>query len=237
MPNFEIVHQDQDLLVIDKAPGITVFPENEDQTEETLIDQLITAFPYLKEAGMPPRYGIAHRLDKDTSGLLLVAKNSQFLEVLQKQFEDRQTIKKYLTLLQGKVTTKEGQINSLIGRCPSNRTKQCAFSPIGPDATKKGLRPAITDWKVVEIYDDFTLVEAYPKTGRKHQLRVHFSSIGHPIVGDQVYGFKDSKTIPGLSRQFLHAAYLKIKMANGQEKEFNSPLPPDLQNIILNLEK
>lgn len=237
MPNFEIVYQDSDLLVINKPAGITVFPENENQTEETLIDQLLVAFPYLKEAGMPPRYGIAHRLDKDTSGLLLVAKNSQFLEALQKQFEDRQTVKKYLTLLQGKVTTKEGEINSLIGRCPSHRTKQCAFSPIGPDASKKGLRPAVTDWKVVEVFDDFTLVEAYPKTGRKHQLRVHFSSIGHPIAGDQLYGFKDSKAITGLSRQFLHAQYLKIKMANGQDKEFNCPLPPDLQNIILNLKK
>lgn len=223
----KIIHEDEDLLVLEKPAGITVFPEKK-ANEKTLIDFLLEKYPLLKKVGQPPRYGIVHRLDKDTSGILLVAKNEKALKFFQKQFKERKVIKKYLALLHGKLKENFGKIETLIGRSPKNRQKQKVYLPFEPKA--KGKRKAITEYRVLERFQNYTLCEVIPKTGRKHQIRVHFSYLGHPIVGDKIYGFKDQKS--DLKRHFLHAFYLKIKMPNGKEKEFYSKMPKELKNFI-----
>lgn len=220
-----IIYEDDNLLVIDKPAGLIVFPEKP-TTEITLIDLILKERPELKNTNEPPRYGIAHRLDKDTSGILLVAKDKNTLDFLQKQFKSRQVSKKYTALVVGQIKTDEGIIDSLIGRSPKNRLKQKAY-PIF-ESESKGKRKAITKYRVLQRFKDYTMIEAEPLTGRKHQIRVHLEHINHPITGDKLYGFKNQPTPKGLTRQFLHASYIKIIMQDGRIKEFNSTLPEDL---------
>jgi len=231
---FKILYENDDLLVIEKPAGIIVFSEKE-TSEKTLIDYLLEKFPYLKNVGKPPRYGIVHRLDKDTSGILLVAKNENTLFYLQKQFKERKVIKKYLVLVVGVLKENQGRIETLIGRSPKNRQKQRIFLPFEPHSIRK--RKAITEYKVPQRFQNYTLVEAIPKTGRKHQIRAHFSYLGHPILGDKIYSFKNQPVPGGLKRHFLHASYLKIKLPNGKEKEFKSDLPEDLKEVLEILSK
>jgi 23S rRNA pseudouridine1911/1915/1917 synthase len=190
-------------------------------------------YPYLENAGEKPRYGIAHRLDKDTSGVLLVAKNNEAFELLQKQFKERAVEKKYLLLVAGHLENKEGIIDTLVGRSPGNRKKQATYLPHGPES--KGKRRAITSYKVLKKFGNYDLVEAKPKTGRKHQIRVHFAHINHPIAGDKIYSFKNQLCPEGLQRQFLHASYIKIKLPSGKIKELNSELPEDLKSALKNV--
>jgi len=249
----KIVYENDDVLVVDKPAGIIVFPEGKNKPvttnnwcedkEKTLIDLLLKDNPALKNAGERPRYGIVHRLDKDTSGILLVAKNNKSLIFFQKQFKDKRVEKKYIALAAGKVKAEQGLIETLIGRALKDRKKQKAYLPAEPGA--RGKRKAITEYKVIERFTqlnsckanltglkDYTLLEVFPKTGRKHQIRCHFSYLGHPIAGDKMYGFKNQPCPRELKRQFLHASYLKIKSPNGKEKEFKSKLPNDLKNIL-----
>lgn len=223
------IYEDNDLLVVDKPAGIIVFPEKE-TGEKTLIDLLLENVPDLKRVGEPRRYGIVHRLDKDTSGILLVAKNSESLFFLQKQFKTKKVIKKYIALVFGNLKQDQGVVETLIGRSPKNRKKQKVYFPFEPES--KGRRGAITKYKVLERFKDFTLVEVIPETGRKHQVRAHFAYLGHPIVGDKMYGFKNQILPAGLKRQFLHASYLKIRLPDGKEQEFKSNLPEDLKKIL-----
>lgn len=246
--DLKIIYEDNDLLVVDKPAGIIVFPEGK-ITEDTLIDILTEKYPELKNAGEMPRYGIVHRLDKDTSGILLVAKNNENLIFLQKQFKNRKVEKKYTALITGLIKDDRGTIHTLIGRSPQDPRKQKAYSLEETNKTDK--REAITEYRVLERFaaspkagephpkgrENYTLLEVKIKTGRKHQIRCHLSYIRHPIAGDKTYGFKDSPIPKDLNRQFLHAAYIKIKLPSGNIKEFNSELPSDLKNIINNLEK
>ena len=202
---FQIIYEDDDLLVIDKPAGMVV-------------------------DDIPRR---VHRLDKDTSGILLVAKNDKALEFFQKQFKERRIKKKYLCLVIGNLKNKEGEIKTLLGRSPKDRRKQKVFLPQEPGAL--GKREAITKYKVLERFKNYDLIEVEPKTGRKHQIRAHFSYLGHPIAGDKLYGFKNQPCPEGLNRQFLHASYLKIKLPDGQEREFKSDLPEDLKLCLINL--
>ena len=185
-----------------------------------------------------------HRLDKETSGILLIAKNDKALEFFQKQFKERKVKKKYLALVFGNLKQNLGVIKTLIGRSPRNRKKQKVYLPFEPKAV--GKRKAITEYKVLKRFQNYTgahkalcarytLVEVEPKTGRKHQIRTHFNYLGHPIVGDKVYGFKNQPKPKGLKRHFLHASYLKIKLPDGQEREFKSDLPEDLRKILESL--
>jgi 23S rRNA pseudouridine1911/1915/1917 synthase len=231
--DFNILYEDNDVLVIDKPSGLIVFPEGEITGEKTLIDYVLEKFPELKSVGEAPRYGIVHRLDKDTSGVLLVAKTAEALIFLQKQFKSREVEKKHIALATGKVKEEIGKLRTLIGRAKGDPRKQKAFPLDGPNV--KGLREAITEYKVLERFADYTLLEVQIKTGRKHQIRCHLAYLRNPVAGDKLYGFKDSPTPQGLERQFLHAGYLKITLPNGEQKEFNSELPQDLQKIINNL--
>jgi len=242
MENLKVIFEDRDLLVIDKPANLIVIPEGEIGKEKTLIDLLIEEYPGLKNTGNSPRYGIIHRLDKDTSGIILVAKNNDALIFFQKEFakisentgkNEKNVIKKYLALVIGEIKENEGFIDTLIGRSPKDRIKQKAYIIGEPGSF--GKRTAQTNFRVLKRFEGFTLLEVEPKTGRKHQIRTHLAYLSHPIAGDKLYGFKNQPLPKGLTRQFLHAAYLKIKMPSGDFKEFNSELPEELKNIIKGL--
>jgi len=229
--DLKIIYEDANILVIDKPSGIVVFPERPGK-EKTLIDYLLEKFPSLKNVGESPRYGIVHRLDKGTSGILLVAKNNESLRLLQKEFQERMVQKEYLALVVGDLKPKKGTIKTLIGRDPKNGKRQKAFALTAPEVKKKGIREAITEYKVVKKIKDYTLVTANPKTGRKHQIRCHFLYLGHPIAGDKLYNFRRQPGPENLTRHFLHASYLKIRLPDGKEKEFKSELPKDLKKVL-----
>ena len=197
-----IIFEDENLLVIDKPAGI-----NSDDFEKRI-----------------------HRLDKDTSGVLLIAKNDKALAFFQKQFKNKEVSKKYFALVVGDVKTGQGTIETLIGREKKRGIKQKVYLENSPDS--KGKRNAITEYKVLKKFKDYTLMEAMPKTGRKHQIRCHFVYLGYPIAGDKLYNFKNQICPKNLSRQFLHAHSIKIKMPDGEIKEFHSELPRELQNIL-----
>jgi RluA family pseudouridine synthase len=228
----QIIYEDNDVLVIDKPAGIVVFNENQ-SAAKSLIDLLIETHPLLKNTGNMPRYGVVHRLDKDTSGIILIAKNDNALSFLQAQFKKRQVEKRYLALVVGIVKNDTETIKTLIDRSPKDGIKQKVFSPGEPGS--EGKREAITLYKVLKRFSDYTLLEITPKTGRKHQIRCHLSYIHHPIAGDKLYGFKNQPCPEGLTRHFLHASYLRIEMPSGeaphqskhgtgQAKEFESEL-------------
>lgn len=169
----------------------------------------------------------AHRLDKDTSGVFLVAKNDEILKFLQNQFKERKVKKKYIALVTGNLKDEKGIIKNLLGRSPADRRKQKVYLPEEPES--EGKREAISEYKVLQRFKNYDLIEVELKTGRKHQIRAHLAYIDHPVAGDKLYGFKDQITPPGLNRQFLHASYIKIKLPNGQIKEFKSELPEELK--------
>jgi len=219
------IYEDENLIAIDKPAGIVVYPN--------LIKELFKKFPYLKNVGRAPRYGIVHRLDKETSGILLIAKNNKALDFFQSQFKARQVEKKYLALVVGEIRENQGIIKTLIGRSKKDGKKQKIYLPGSPDS--KGKRKAITQYRVLEKFKDYTLIEVQIKTGRKHQIRIHFAGILHPVAGDKVYGFKNQPKPKGLERQFLHANYLKITLPSGEIKEFKSRLPDELEKVLKNL--
>jgi len=130
----------------------------------------------------------------------------------------------------GNLKNKEGEVETLLGRSPGDRKKQKVYLPGEPRSQEK--RKAVTEYKVLQRFENYTLIEVVPKTGRKHQIRTHLAYLSHPIAGDKLYGFKNQPTPKGLKRQFLHASYLKIKLPNGEEKEFNSELPEDLNKVL-----
>lgn len=205
MQQSKILYEDNDLLVIDKPAGI-----NSDDFEKRI-----------------------HRLDKDTSGILLIAKNDKALEFFQKQFKERKVEKKYTALILGHLKNEVGEIKTLIGRAPKDRRKQKVYLPQEPDS--QGKKTAETHYKLLQKFKNCDLIEIEPKTGRKHQIRTHFNYLGCPIVGDKLYGFKNQVSPKNLKRQFLHASYLKIKMPDGKTKEFGSELADDLKKVLNNV--
>jgi 23S rRNA pseudouridine1911/1915/1917 synthase len=194
---------------------------------------LIEKYPELKMAGEAPRYGIAHRLDKDTSGILLVAKRREALIFLQKKFINRDIEKRYIALVCGNIEASNGDIKTLIGRSKNDPRKQKVF--LLGEIGAKGKREAITHYKVLERYPGYALVDVKIDTGRRHQIRCHFAHIHHPIAGDKLYKYRDNKSPENLQRHFLHAGYLKVELPSGKVKEFKSELPEDLKLIIKNL--
>ncbi len=264
--DIKIIYDDNDLLVVDKPAGVVVFESDVKYgstplSRKTLIDYLTEKYPELKNAGEAPRYGIVHRLDKDTSGVLLVAKTTEALIFLQKQFKNKTTgailsaslgnksfnsnslalldnrgvEKKYTCLVEGLIKDDFGTVDTLISRSPSNPKKQTVYQK-GEEAPLSA-REALTEWKVLKRYKDYTLLEVKIKTGRKHQIRCHFSYLQHPVAGDKLYSFKNSKIPQGLTRQFLHSAFIKIQLPNGEIKAFELDLPEDLKQVISNLAK
>jgi len=228
----KIIHEDDTLLVVEKPAGMTVWKEGPGEGK-TVGDAIAQQFPAQKALGEERRYGILHRLDKDTSGILLVAKTPDAFFFFQKQFQDRAVQKQYLCLVEGNVKEEKGRIETLLGRSSGDKRKQKAYLPGEPGSA--GKREAVTEYRVRERYPGYTFLEMFPKTGRKHQLRVQLSFLGHPIAGDRLYGFKNQKVLPGLQRHFLHASSIRIMYPDGIAREFTSELPEDLKNILHNL--
>lgn len=232
--DIKIIYEDSDVLVVDKPARVVVFPEGVSK-EKTLINYLVEKNAKLAEAGIPPRFGVAHRLDKDTSGILLVAKSTEALKFLQKQFINREVEKKYICLVEGDIKDDSGEIETLLARSSRDPRKQTVYQLSEP--APKSAREAVTKYKVLEHYKEYTLLEVKIKTGRRHQIRCHLAYLQHPVAGDKLYGFKNSKSPERLTRQFLHAVYLKIKLPGGEEKGFRSDLPEELKNVLDNLKK
>lgn len=239
---FEIIHDEKDFAVIGKPAGLVVYP-GANHNEKTLINGLLAIWPEIKNVGDPPmsglrlRPGIVHRLDKDTSGIMIIAKNNSAFEYFKNLFKNRQVKKTYLALVHGILTPREGIIDFPIRRSTSNPVKQVA---VKIKSQENNARPALTRFTVKQYLknagsNEFTLAEAMPETGRMHQIRVHFAALGHNIVGDKIYQDKKTpKNIP-LKSHFLHAARLSFISPAGKQLEFSSPLPKELNDFLKTL--
>lgn len=221
----DVVYEDADILVVNKPAGMVVHPAF-GHAGGTLVNAVLAHCPDLAGVGGELRPGIVHRLDKDTSGLIVVAKGDAALRDLQAQFKGREVQKAYLALVEGHVSPPTGLIDAPIGRDPRAR-KKMAVAP-------RGGREAQTEYRALEYYDAHTLIEAHPLTGRTHQIRIHMAFIGHPIVGDSVYGFRKQRA--KAPRLFLHAARLAFRLpSTGEWREFQAPLPDDLAGVLARL--
>jgi len=229
-----IVYQDEDLVVVDKPAGMVVHV-GAGVKQGTLVNALLHHIGTLSSAGGELRPGIVHRLDRMTSGLVIVAKNDAAHRALAVQFKSRAIRKTYLALVHGRVVKDAGEIARPIGRDPVRRVRMKAGG--------LGAREALTRYKVVRRFPHFTLLEAEPRTGRTHQIRVHLASIGHPLVGDTLYGAPGklrlgTREVPILARTFLHAAALEFRHPRtGATMTVKSPLPPDLNSFLHQLSK
>jgi 23S rRNA pseudouridine1911/1915/1917 synthase len=227
----DIRYEDDDLLVVNKPAGMVVHPAA-GHDAGTLVNAVLAHCPDLPGIGGERRPGIVHRLDKDTSGLILVAKNDAALSYLQGQFKRRTVKKLYLALVEGNIQPSQALIDAPIGRDPRQR-KRMAVIPEGASAQS---RPAQTTYRLLQSYGDYSLVECQPHTGRTHQIRVHLAFAGFPIVGDTVYGRRKQRL--RLDRHFLHAAELVFRRpADGAELALQAGLPVELQTIIDELGK
>lgn len=233
----EIIYIHNDFAVINKPPGISVHGGNH-IAGPTLTDWLTQKFPEIKKVGDDPlmRPGLVHRLDKDTSGVMAVARTQNGFEYLKHLFKNRRVEKTYLALVVGRVAKKRGVIDLKIGRLvkkPAIRGTE-SFGRISGQKRIKNEREARTEYRILEYLPGFTLVEASPKTGRTHQIRVHFLALGHPVAGDRIYG-KNNAPPDALFRQFLHASSLSFSYPEGKRWKFEASLPDDLTLILANL--
>lgn len=243
----KIIYEDTDIIAVNKPPGINVHPD-ETYKKETLIQKISKLYPEILKIGENlERPGVVHRLDRDTSGVLILAKNEKSFNFLKDSFKIREVKKTYLALLQGKLGTKKyetGIINLPLARSVKNPILRTAIGK-----TRGELKPAITEYKILGYFEPkikvglenqkniLTLLEAYPKTGRTHQLRVHFKALGHPIAGDKLYGNKNKIIIHGLTRHFLHAMSLELTLPSGTRIKLEAELPEDLKKVLNNLKE
>ena len=220
-----IIYQDGDILVLDKPARLTVHPAP-GHPSGTLVNALLAACPDLRGIAGSLRPGIVHRLDKDTSGLMVVAKNDRAQRALQGQLKEREVRKIYLALVKGVPAPREGTIEAPIGRHPKNRKKMAVVADGRESTTRYHVREEIAGGK-------YSLLEVEPVTGRTHQIRVHLAAIGHPVVGDATYG----RSSESIGRQFLHAHKLAFAMPlGGRTVEFVSPLSADLREALSRLQ-
>jgi len=233
--SLEIVFENDDLAVINKPAGMIIHPSDQGRhMQDTLVNALLFKFgrDSLSNIGGELRPGIVHRLDKDTSGLMIIAKNNRIHEYLVQKMKNREIEKKYIGLIIGHLTDKKGLIDSPLVKS-SNNWGKVILAPEGEG------RDAKTLYKVLEYFEKegykFTLIEAQILTGRTHQIRVHFSSIGYPVAGDFLYGnTKANKFLEkfNLKRQFLHAENLKFQLPNGEIVDIKKKIPNELENVL-----
>jgi 23S rRNA pseudouridine1911/1915/1917 synthase len=225
----KIIHQDENTIVVDKSAGLSVH-EGIGTKEKTLVDFLIERFPEIKNVGDDPeiRPGIIHRLDKETSGVIVVARNQKYFEYLKNLFKKREIEKKYLALVFGTLKKKQGKIEGEMGRSKRDFRKQALVR--GKINVRKE-RYSLTYYNVLSESGDRSLLEVLPKTGRTNQIRVHLHSIGHPIVGDKKYTFKEYKKIE-IPRMFLHAKSLSFIGPDGKDYFFESDLPQEFKTYL-----
>lgn len=219
----DIVFENSDVMVVNKPAGMVVHPAS-GHLSGTLVHAALNHAPGMEGVGGEHRPGVVHRLDKDTSGLILLAKNDRSHRFLQDQFRKRSVHKTYYALTDGFPPTPIGRVEAPIGRDPSHR-KQMAIVPI-----QRG-REAVTEYKVIEKFDQNALIAAFPHTGRTHQIRLHLSFLGAPIVGDRVYGHRKQNL--DAKRQMLHALEIDIILpGETKPRSFHAPLPEDMSNLI-----
>jgi 23S rRNA pseudouridine1911/1915/1917 synthase len=237
-----ILFEDADILVVDKPTGLVVHPAP-GHPSGTLVNALLHHIPDLGGIGGELRPGIVHRLDKDTSGVMVVAKHERALRLLQSQFKSREISKEYLALTEGQIRTNAGVIDAPIGRDPRNRKRMATFDAVEPAGR---VRAALTEFTVLARYTvplhtdqgrgSFTFVRAHPVTGRTHQIRVHFAAQGHPLVGDPIYGLRPQRL--AVPRLFLHATNLRLKVPRtGEFQTFHAPLPQELTDLLARLDQ
>jgi 23S rRNA pseudouridine1911/1915/1917 synthase len=218
----DIVYEDDMVVVVNKAAGMVVHPAP-GHASGTLVNALLSRYPDMHVGGTL-RPGIVHRLDQDTSGLLVVARNDEAMRLLVEQQKARQMHKAYLAVVEGRMKEPEGIIDAPIGRHPADRKRQAIVA--------HG-REARTRYRVLEELGSCTLLEVLLETGRTHQIRVHFAAHHHPVLGDPLYGPRKPRASSGLKRQFLHAARLGFVLpASGAWREFTAPLPNDLETAL-----
>lgn len=222
VPQLQIVFEDADLLVIDKPAGLAMHPGPGLEGEATVAD---FARQHSTDSD-PERPGIVHRLDRDTSGLVILAKNPEAKAYLQQQFAGRAVHKTYTALVVGRPSPAEAVIRLPLDRDPARPLRRSVVP---------GGREAVTRYRTLQTYPGYALLEASPETGRTHQIRVHLASIGHPVAGDTLYG--PPRRPLGLTRQFLHASALEFTAPSGAHLQLSSPLPPDLETIARQLEE
>lgn len=230
----DILYSDEHIAVVNKPSGLVVYPAA-GHPSGTLMNALRYILGELRAPGVPLRPGVVHRLDKDTSGIMVVALSDEAYHNLVEQFSSKDIERSYVALLWGRIKKDSGTIAQRIGRSMSDRKKMSVRS-------RKG-KTAETKWDVIERFRDATLIEARLLTGRTHQIRVHFASAGHPVLGDSIYGKKTSLPLSGkkklrFPRQMLHAKVLGFTHpVTGKEMRFTSPLPDDMQSAIKELKK
>lgn len=223
----DILYEDESVLVVNKPAGMVVHPGAGNLTG-TLVNAVIARFPGMKDVGDASRPGVVHRLDKDTSGVIILAKTDEAYRHLVRQFKSRKTEKTYLALVDGIPPTPTGRIEANIHRDERFRQKMAvAYEGKG--------RKAISEYTTLKNFSNHSLLEVKPLTGRTHQIRVHLAYLGTPVAGDKIYGRRKS-SIPG-TRFFLHAQKLKIILPNGKLSEFIAPLPQELEDILKELER
>lgn len=219
----DIVYEDDDVAVVNKPQGMVVHP-SVGHTSGTLVNALMYHIHDLSSINGVVRPGIVHRIDKDTSGLLMIAKNDRAHQALAEELKDKKSLRKYLAIVHGSISNDRGVIEAPIGRSEKDRKKQAV--------TAKG-KPAVTHFKVLERFGNYTLVELTLETGRTHQIRVHMAYIGHPVAGDPLYGPR--KTLKG-NGQFLHAQTLGFTHpTTGESLRFSVEPPAIFQETLENL--
>jgi 23S rRNA pseudouridine1911/1915/1917 synthase len=224
----DIVFENGDLIVVNKPAGMVVHP-SAGHDSGTLVHAALSHAPEMVGIGGEQRPGVVHRLDKNTSGLILLAKNDLSHRWLQNQFSQRKVNKLYTALVDGYPPTPTGRIEAPIGRDPGNRKKMAVVT------TKKG-RSAVSEYNTLETYHEHTLLEIHPITGRTHQIRLHMLFLGCPIAADTIYG-KRQPSLP-LDRHFLHATQIDIRLpGKEQPSTFRVPLPKELEDILVELRK
>ena len=225
----DVIYEDKDIVVVNKPAGMVVHPTDHGaHVSGTLVNAVMHYCKDLSGIGGEKRPGIVHRLDKDTSGLIIVAKNDKAHNHIAKQIHDRKVAKKYITLLKGHLSPREGSIEAPLEKTRGEKDMRVSG--------RKKAKYALTHYKVKKYVGDYSLVEVQIVTGRTHQIRVHFASINHPVCGDEMYSDETQNSklkVQGLKRQFLHAAYLKFRLPKNDEFiELKAPLAEDLEEVL-----
>ncbi len=238
-----ILYEDKDVVVINKPAGLVVHPDGKSK-EKTLVDWILAEYPRTKNVGEPTllkdgteiiRPGIVHRIDRETSGALIIAKNKKSYEFLKEQFKERKAHKIYQAFVYGELKDERGMIDRPIGRSPSDFRKWSSTR-----GARGEMREAVTYFKVLKKKDDITFVEVILKTGRTHQIRVHFSAVNHPVVQDGLYAsqfYLEKENQLGFKRTALHARQLEINIPSGKLIKIVAPYPKDFEEAIKEIEK
>jgi 23S rRNA pseudouridine1911/1915/1917 synthase len=231
-----IIYEEEDFLVLNKPSGLVVHPDDNYDKNETLIGKLLEIRPEIEKVGEDKdRPGIVHRLDKGTSGVLVVAKTDPVFRELKELFKKRKVEKTYIALVHGKVAPAEGEIDYPIYLSPDHFPKREALQDESQkEKIKTKLRKAFTRFETKERFEHYTLLRVYPRTGRTHQIRVHLQALGYPVVGDELYQFKNQKSPEGLERIFLHAQEISFKL-KGRLYSFEADLSEELADFLTTL--